>query len=104
MYAVVEINNKQYKVSEGDLVFVDRMEELEPGTTVEFDKVLMLSEEGKVTIGENYVEGAKVKATVVSHGKDKKIIVFKYKAKKNQRKIRGHRQANTKLQIEAITI
>lgn len=104
MYAIVEISGKQYKVSEGDLVFVDRMETLEPGSSVEFDKVLLVSNEDKLTVGENYIKGAKVKATVVSHGKDKKIIVFKYKAKKNQRKVKGHRQANTKIQIESILV
>jgi large subunit ribosomal protein L21 len=102
MYAIVEISGKQYKVSEGDIVFVDRMEELEEGSSVEFDNVLLLSEEKKVTVGDPFVKNAKVKATVVSHGKDKKILVFKYKAKKNERKARGHRQANTRIQIEKI--
>lgn len=104
MYAIVEISGKQYKVSEGDIVFVDRLETLEPGATVEFDKVLLVSDDKKVTIGDEYVKNAKIKATVVSHGKDKKILVYKYKAKKNERKTRGHRQPNTKIQIEKITM
>lgn len=103
MYAIVEISGKQYKVSEGDIVFVDRLESLEPGSTVEFDKVLLVSDDKKVTVGEEYVKGAKIKATVVSHGKDKKILVFKYKAKKNERKTRGHRQPYTKIQIMKIS-
>lgn len=103
MYAIVEISGKQYKVSEGDIVFVDRLESLEPGENVEFDKVLLVSKEKKVFVGQEYVKNAKVKATVVSHGKDKKIVVFKYKAKKNQRKTRGHRQPYTKIQIGKIT-
>lgn len=103
MYAIVEISGKQYKVSEGDIVFVARLESLELGSSVEFDKVLLISDDKKVTVGEEYVKGAKVKATVVSHGKDKKIIVYKYKAKKNERKTKGHRQAYTKIQIEKIT-
>ncbi|MDF2865695.1 MAG: ribosomal protein [Clostridia bacterium] len=103
MYAIVEISGKQYKVSEGDIVFVDRIESLEPGSSVEFDKVLLLSDDKKVTVGEEYVKGAKVKATVVSHGKDKKVLVYKYKAKKNERKTKGHRQPYTKVQIEKIT-
>lgn len=104
MYAIVEISGKQYKVSEGDIVFVDRIESLELGSSVEFDKVLLVSDDKKVTVGDEYVKGAKVKATVVSHGKDKKVIVFKYKAKKQVRKMRGHRQPNTKIQIEKITV
>ena len=102
MYAIVEISGKQYKVQEGDIVFVDRMDEIEEGKEVTFDKVLFLSDGKKVTIGEDTVKGAKVKATVIGHGKSKKILVFKYKAKKNERKMRGHRQPYTKIQIEKI--
>lgn len=102
MYAIVEIRGKQYKVQEGDIVFVDRMDEIEEGKEVTFDKVLFLSDGKKVTIGEDTVKGAKVKATVIGHGKSKKILVFKYKAKKNERKMRGHRQPYTKIQIEKI--
>lgn len=102
MYAIVEIRGKQYKVQEGDIVFVDRMDEIEEGKEVTFDKVLFLSDGKKVTIGEDTVKGAKVKATVIGHGKSKKILVFKYKAKKNERKMKGHRQPYTKIQIEKI--
>lgn len=104
MYAIVEISGKQYKVQEGDIVFVDRLENLEEGKTVTFDKVLLVSDGEKVTIGENTVKGAKVEASVVGHGKSKKVLVFKYKAKKNERKMRGHRQPYTKIQIEKITV
>ena len=104
MYAIVEIGGKQFKVSEGDIVFVPRIESLEAGATTTFDKVLLVSKEGKVSIGEEYVKGAKVKATVIAHGKDKKILVYKYKAKKNERKTQGHRQPYTKIQIEKITV
>ena len=103
MYAIVEISGKQYKVQEGDIVFVDRLENLEEGKTVTFDKVLLVSDGEKVTIGENTVKGAKVEASVVGHGKSKKVLVYKYKAKKNERKMRGHRQPYTKIQIEKIT-
>ena len=103
MYAIVEISGKQYKVQEGDIVFVDRLEELEEGKTTTFDKVLLVSDGDKVTVGTDTVKGAKVKATVVGHGKAKKVLVYKYKAKKNQRKTRGHRQPYTKIQIEEIT-
>ncbi len=102
MYAIVEIRGKQYKVQEGDIVFVDRMDEIEEGKEVTFDKVLFLSDGKKVTIGEDTIKGANVKATVIGHGKAKKVLVFKYKAKKNERKMRGHRQPYTKIQIEKI--
>ena len=103
MYAIVEIRGKQYKVQEGDIVFVDRMDEVEEGQEITFDKVLFLSDGKKVTVGTDTVKGAKVKVTVIGHGKSKKILVFKYKAKKNERKMRGHRQPYTKIQIEKIT-
>lgn len=103
MYAIVEIRGKQYKVQEGDIVFVDRMDEVEEGKEITFDKVLFLSDGKKVTVGTDTVKGAKVKATVIGHGKSKKILVFKYKAKKNERKMRGHRQPYTKIQIKKIT-
>lgn len=102
MYAIVEIRGKQYKVQEGDIVFVDRMDEVEEGKEITFDKVLFLSDGKKVTVGTDTVKGAKVKATVIGHGKSKKILVFKYKAKKNERKMRGHRQPYTKIQIEKL--
>lgn len=104
MYAIVEISGKQYKVQEGDIVFVDRLENLEEGSKVTFDKVLLVSDDKKVTIGQDTVKGAKVEATVVGHGKAKKVIVFKYKAKKNYRRTQGHRQPYTKVQIEKISV
>lgn len=103
MYAIVEISGKQYKVSEGDIVFVDRLETAEEGSSIEFDKVLLISDGEKVTVGEEFIKGAKVTATVVAHGKAKKILVYRYKAKKNERKVRGHRQPYTKIQIESIS-
>lgn len=103
MYAIVEISGKQYKVQEGDIVFVDRLENEEEGKKVTFDKVLLISDGKKVTIGQNTVKGAKVEASVIGHGKGKKILVYKYKAKKNYRKTQGHRQPYTKIQIEKIS-
>ena len=103
MYAIVEISGKQYKVQEGDIVFVDRLEELEEGKSTTFDKVLFISDGDKTTVGTDTVKGAKVKATVVGHGKAKKVVVFKYKPKKNDRKVTAHRQPYTKIQIEKIT-
>ena len=102
MYAIVEISGKQYKVQEGDIVFVDRLENEEEGNKVTFDRVLMISDDKKVTIGQDTVKGAKVEASVVGHGKAKKIVVYKYKAKKNYRRTQGHRQPYTKIVIKSI--
>ena len=85
------------------IVFVDRLENLEEGSKVTFDKVLLVSDDKKVTVGQDTVKGAKVEATVVGHGKSKKIVVFKFKAKKNYRRTQGHRQPYTKVQIEKIS-
>lgn len=101
MYAIVEISGKQYKVQEGDIVFVDRLES-EEGAKLEFDKVLLISDGKKLTIGESEIKNAKVEAVVVGNGKAKKVLVYKYKAKKNERKMKGHRQPYTKIQIEKI--
>ena len=103
MYAIIEAGGKQYKVQEGDIVFMERLDE-EEGKKVTFDNVLLISDDKKTTVGTPNVKNAKVSATVVGHGKGKKILVFKYKAKKNERKRRGHRQAYTKVQIEKISV
>ena len=97
MFAIIETGGKQYKVSEGDELFVEKLD-VEAESEVVFDKVLMV--EGRV--GTPYIEGATVKATVEKHGKAKKIIVYKYKSKKNYHKKQGHRQPYTKVKIVAI--
>lgn len=101
MYAVIETGGKQYRVQEGDVVFVEKLE-AEEGAAVVFDKVLVLSDAGKVTFGQPLITAASVNGKVLGHGKDKKIIVFKYKAKKGYRNKTGHRQPYTKVQIEKI--
>ena len=101
MYAVIESCGKQYKVAEGDVVFFEKLD-AEEGKKVTFDKVILVSEEGKVQVGNPYVKGVKVEGKVVAHGKGKKIIVFKMKAKKNYRRKQGHRQPYTKVEITAI--
>ena len=101
MYAVIEACGKQYKVTKGDVVFFEKLD-VEEGKKVTFDKVVLLSEEGKVEVGAPYVKGIKVEGKVVAHGKGKKIIVFKYKAKKNYRRKQGHRQPYTKVEITNI--
>ncbi len=103
MYAIIEACGKQYKVSKGDVIFFEKLE-AEEGKTVKFDKVILVSEEGKVEVGAPYVKGAKVEGKVVAHGKGKKIIVFKYKAKKNYRRKQGHRQPYTKVEITSIKV
>lgn len=97
MYAIIETGGKQYRVQENDFLFIEKLEIAE-GETVVFDKVLMV--EGK--IGNPVVEGAKVSAKVVNQGKAPKIIVYKYKSKKNYHKKQGHRQPYTKVQITKI--
>lgn len=88
-------------MQEGDVLFIEKLA-AEEGATVNFDKVLLVGKEDGVVVGTPTVAGATVSATVVTHGKAKKIIVFKYKAKKNSRKKQGHRQPYTKVQIEKI--
>ncbi len=101
MYAIIEACGKQYKVVEGDTVFFEKLD-AEEGKKVSFDKVILVSDEKDVQVGNPYIKGVKVEGKVVSHGKGKKIIVFKMKAKKNERTKQGHRQPYTKVEITAI--
>lgn len=101
MYAVIVTGGKQYKVAEGDTLFVEKLN-AEEGSAVTFDQVLMVGEGDSVTVGAPTVEGAKVEAKVVKNGKAKKIYVFKMKRKKNERTKKGHRQPYTKVEITKI--
>lgn len=101
MYAVVEINGKQYRAEQGKSLTVDRFD-AEAGASVSFDKVLLLSSEKGVVVGTPYVAGASVVATVDSEIKDDKVIVFKYKPKKDYRRTQGHRQRYTVVQVKEI--
>lgn len=101
MYAIIETGGKQYKVSEGDVVFIEKLD-VEEGAAITFDKVLMAGEGDNVKVGTPVVEGATVTANVLKNGKAKKVIVFKMKRKKNERKKKGHRQPYTKVQITAV--
>ena len=101
MYAIIATGGKQYKVSEGDVIFVEKLE-AEEGSEYTFDEVLALSGNDGLVVGKPTVAGASVKANVVKNGKGKKITVFKYKSKKNEKKKIGHRQPYTKVQITAI--
>ena len=100
MYAIIATGGKQYKVAEGDVVFVEKLDVAE-GDSYEFDQVLAVND-GELTIGNPTVAGAKVKATVVGQTKGKKVIVYKYKRKTGYHNKNGHRQAYTKLKIESI--
>lgn len=101
MYAVLGTGGKQYKVSEGDVIFVEKLD-AEVDSTIEFDNVLAVAKDEGIVFGTPKVENAKISAKVISQGKAKKIIVFKFKAKKDYRRKQGHRQPYTKLLIEKI--
>jgi large subunit ribosomal protein L21 len=101
MYAVLETGGKQFRVKEGDTLFIEKLP-AEAGETFEIDRVLMVEKDGDLKVGTPNVEGAKVTFEVVRHGKGKKIIVFKYKAKKNYRRKQGHRQPFTEVVVKSI--
>ena len=101
MYAIIETGGKQYKVQEGDVIKVELLH-AEAGETVDIDKVLMVNKDGNVTVGAPFVAGAKVSLTVEENGKGKKVVVYKYKAKKNSRRKKGHRQPFTKATVVKI--
>lgn len=102
MYAVIETGGKQYRVSEGDAIKVEKLPH-EVGDQIEFDRVLLVSSEEGVTVGQPLVEGAKVTARVEAEGRGRKIVVWKYRPKQRYRRRYGHRQAYTRLRIEKIT-
>lgn len=101
MYAIIETGGKQYNVKEGDVIYVEKLEAA-AGDEYIFDKVLAVGNDDTITVGTPLVAGATVKAEVIEQGKGKKIIVYKYKAKKSYHKKRGHRQPFTKLTIKSI--
>ena len=101
MHAIIETGGKQYKVTEGDTLVIEKLE-AEAGQAITFDKVLAILDGDKATFGAPVVEGASVAATVVKNGKGKKVRIFKYNPKKGYRKRQGHRQPYTKVQIGAI--
>jgi len=101
IYAIIETGGKQYKVSPGQTIDVERLDVVE-GNTVELDRVLLIADDDKVTVGTPIVDGAKVIATSLGEGKGKKIIVLKYKPKVRYRKKTGHRQLYTRLTIDKI--
>ena len=103
MYAIVEINGQQFKAEQGKKLFINHIREAEEGQTVEFDKVLLVDNEGAVTVGTPTVEGAKVVCEVINPlVKGEKVIVFKMKRRKDYRKKNGHRQQYTQVEIKSV--
>lgn len=100
MYAIMQTGGKQYRVQEGDIVYVEKLD-ISEGDSVDLD-VLLLSGENGIKIGSPLVDGAKINAKVLAHGKGEKIVIYKYKAKKNYRRKQGHRQPFTKLEVVTI--
>ena len=103
MYAIIEACGKQYKVLEGETVFFEKLD-AEEGKKVTFDKVVLVSDDKKIEVGAPYVKNVKVEGKVIEHGKGKKILVYKYKAKKNYRRTQGHREPYTKIEITKIAM
>ena len=101
MYAIIKTGGKQYKVAEGDILNVEKLN-AKKGAEVVFDEVLAIVNDGEVTVGKPFINGAKVTATVEDQGKGEKILVFKYRAKVNYRKRMGHRQPYTAVKISGI--
>lgn len=101
MYAVIETGGKQYRVCEGDTLFIEKLQ-VEAGSPVEFDKVVAVGKDEGLVVGAPFVAGAKVVATAVKNGKGKKVTVFTYRAKKNSKRKMGHRQPYTKVEIQSI--
>ena len=102
MYAVIQTGGKQYRVSEGDTVKVEKIV-AEQGAVVDFDQVLLVADGDDVKVGKPYVEGGKVSATVESHGRGKKVMIVKFRRRKHHRKRQGHRQSFTALKMTAIS-
>lgn len=101
MYAVIKTGGKQYRVSEGDVLRVEKLP-VEAGENVEFDQVLLVSNEGQTTVGTPLVGGSKVTASVKAHGRGKKVKIVKFKRRKHHLKRMGHRQSYTEVQITGI--
>ena len=103
MNAIIVTGGKQYKVSEGDVIYIEKLDN-EAGDTVKFEQVLAIIDGEKATFGAPVVEGASVEAKIVKNGKGKKIRIFKYRSKKDSKSLQGHRQPYTKVQIEKIAL
>jgi large subunit ribosomal protein L21 len=101
MYAVIATGGKQYRVSEGAVLRVEKLD-AEEGATVEFDQVLLVGDGDQVSVGKPYLEGGKVQATVMTQGKARKVEIVKFNRRKNYRRTKGHRQQFTQVKITGI--
>jgi len=102
MYAIIETGSKQYKVSEGDIIKVEKLN-INPGEEYNFNNILLIADGEKISFGSPYISNAVVTANVIANGKEKKVIVYKYKSKKGFHKKKGHRQQFTQLEIKKIS-
>ncbi len=100
MYSIVEISGKQYNVKKGDVIAVDRIDK-DKDEIIEFNNVMLIKDK-ETLFGNPYIKDAKVKAKIIEHQKDKKVMVFKFKRKKEYKRLKGHRQSYTKIKIEGI--
>jgi len=103
MYAIIDTGGKQYRATPEQDILVEKLE-AEPGQAVEFDRVALVEDDGKVTVGTPWVDGAKVMCRVLAHGKGRKVDVFFFKARENLKRAKGHRQQFTRLRVEGITL
>lgn len=103
MYAIIETGGRQFKVAPGDVITVEKLGQ-EAGSAYKFENVLAVSDESKLTVGAPYIKGASVTASILGDGRAKKVIVYKFKAKKGFHKKKGHRQPFTKVKIDNITL
>jgi large subunit ribosomal protein L21 len=103
MYALIEYKGKQYKAEKGAVLTVDKIDQAE-GAKLDIDTVLLVSDDGKATVGAPYVAGAKVEAVVENTFRSRKVLVLKYKSKKDYRRLIGHRQSYTKIRVEDIIV
>lgn len=101
MYAIIQTGGKQYKVTEGSVLKVEKLD-VQPGDRLTLDQVLMISDDNAVRIGNPLVPNAQVTAVVIEQGREKKVVVYKYKRRKNYRRKQGHRQPYTKIKVEKI--
>ncbi|MDO7975662.1 50S ribosomal protein L21 [Oceanotoga sp. DSM 15011] len=102
MYAIIDFGGKQYKVEEGQTLITEKVNGVEAGSEFVFDKVIFFKNDAETKVGKPFIEGGKVTAEVVEHGKDRKIKILKFKGRKNFRKRKGHRQLYTELKIKTI--
>ena len=104
VYAIIETSGKQYKVSEGELLYTEKQVGYEPGEEILFDKVLMVRTDNETLIGKPYLENAVVRGKVLEHGRARKVVTVKYRPRKNSKVKKGHRQWYTKIMIEKIEL